>query len=143
MNDYEARVRSEKWDAGSGAPTGDTVKLIEAAYRRGFQQGAAEALYATEDGVGLEDVARWVHTTLRRWRYDVPLTPRDDAPHPATMPRCIDGWYSSKFDADGMATFYRRTVRADDVHLIQNENGAWGVAYQSEHPVAAWHVVTR
>ncbi len=40
----------------------------ELAYRRGFQQGACEALYAIKSGASFESVWEWAQLKLRKWR---------------------------------------------------------------------------
>jgi hypothetical protein len=41
---------------------------VERAYRRGFAQGAAQTLYAMEDGASLATVTQWVWEQLWPWR---------------------------------------------------------------------------
>jgi hypothetical protein len=42
---------------------------VEAAYRRGYQQGAYLAVDAIRRGCSLSDLKHWVEITLHRWRY--------------------------------------------------------------------------
>jgi hypothetical protein len=50
-------------------PSAREILLMETAYRRGFQQGACEAVYAQQDGVPLEEVTSWAERYLHEWRY--------------------------------------------------------------------------
>lgn len=79
MKDSEARAKSEKWLMGRELPK-DLQKIVEGAYRRGYQHGAAETLYSLEDGATLRELHHWVETTLSEWRYRVSLISRQDAP---------------------------------------------------------------
>lgn len=42
---------------------------VEAAYRRGFAQGAAQTLYAVREGVPLPKVENWIFGKVWEWRY--------------------------------------------------------------------------
>lgn len=42
---------------------------VEASYRRGFAQGAAQTLYAVREGVPLVKVENWIFGKLWDWRY--------------------------------------------------------------------------
>lgn len=42
---------------------------VEAAYRRGYAQGAAQTLYAVQEGVPLAKVENWIFGKLWEWRY--------------------------------------------------------------------------
>jgi len=72
MSDVEATKQSER--------TGhDEDSVAEAAYRRGYQQGAAYAVEAMNKGQFAE-VYKYAHSTLSEWRYQTPLIPRRDPP---------------------------------------------------------------
>lgn len=50
-------------------PGSSVAAEVEAAYRRGYQQGASIAVEAIQDGAKPRDVLRWANLTLHRWRY--------------------------------------------------------------------------
>ena len=50
---------------GMGCPA-----RVEAAYRRGFAQGAALAFYAAQDGVRLSKIKKWIFDDIWKWRYE-------------------------------------------------------------------------
>lgn len=45
------------------------VAEVEAAYRRGYQQGAYIAVASIREGHPVEAIYRWATETLHRWRY--------------------------------------------------------------------------
>jgi hypothetical protein len=51
-----------------GIPGEEYPASEELAYRRGFQQGACEALYALQRGTPFPVVWHWAQLTLRKWR---------------------------------------------------------------------------
>lgn len=44
---------------------------VERAYRRGFAQGAAQAVYALKDGATFKEVDEWVWRKVWPWRYQL------------------------------------------------------------------------
>lgn len=46
-----------------------TPPSVEQAYRRGFVQGAAQALFAMQAGLSAEQIEKWVFKDLWKWRY--------------------------------------------------------------------------
>ena len=53
---------------------GDELEHPETAYRRGYQQGAMDAVRGLEAGATRAELENWVLLTLYRWRYRKPET---------------------------------------------------------------------
>jgi len=73
VNDLEANRRSERTED-------DQDSVAEAAYRRGYQQGAAYVVQLMKASRTLSEIEGYAHSLLSDWRYRTPLVPRRDAP---------------------------------------------------------------
>ena len=73
MNDHESALQSQR-------DHNDADAVAEAAYRRGYQHGAAYAAQLGRQGMSVSSIEEYANSTVSDWRYLKPLIPRVDAP---------------------------------------------------------------